>query len=421
MWVMKKSSLRRNRIKIIIAFLVMLFVVYVIIYFRDDSDLHIPSLERISSSWHNIFGTTFMYSAYWDDREEPHVKILASGPYDERLETIKCYLLSESLSITKGNATFSIMDFENHGNSYTPIFFFCYPNDRRRPTKIMLSARNGRNSTWMPVRTLAPVGNIKNKIAVCVRPLFGTFSNNNLQVAEFIAFYHLLGADHFVFYNFEADSSLLRLLREISSSGISMDILPWDMPQVLYNMWSYGQVLSITDCVYRVASTHEFALVIDFDEFIVPRQNYSLQRIIASSNNTNRIASFVFKHVFFCLDYANFPHRMKLPLITQTVDLRKSEIFPWSNRAKSIVRPLATILPGIHKILLTRQRWKPMSIIKEEVALMNHYRRGVCSLWNKLGYESVQEKIAFKYRNALLESLPIKVWRRLYDRSNLVL
>lgn len=414
MWVMKKLSLRRNRIKLLVACFVMAIIIYITIYIRQDSDFQISSVDNLSSSWHQIFGTTFMYSAYWDDRDEPHVKILAAGSYDERLSTIRCYVLTEELLIVEANATFAIMDFENNGESHTPIFFICYPHNGKRPKKIMLSVIDSRNSTWLPVRTSTLNKNIQNKIAVCVRPLFGRFTNNNLQIAEFIAFYQLLGVDHFVFYNLEAENSLLRLLREISKTGISVDILPWDLPRVLYNTWAHAQVLSITDCVYRVAPTHEFALVIDVDEFIIPKQNYSLQRIIASSNNSPQIASFVFKHIFFCLDYARYHPQVKLPLITQTVDLRKQEIFPWKSRAKSIFRPLGTILPGIHKILLSRPRWKPMTIINEDVAVMHHYRSGICTLWNRLGYQTEQDKIAFKYRKALLESSPIKTWQRLY-------
>ena len=47
----------------------------------------------------------------------------------------------------------------------------------------------------------------KPNLAVCIKPLYNGF-NRALNVGEFIEFYKLLGATHFVFYNLRVGDNM---------------------------------------------------------------------------------------------------------------------------------------------------------------------------------------------------------------------
>ena len=55
-------------------------------------------------------------------------------------------------------------------------------------------------------------------LAVCIKPLFKEF-NRALNVVEFIEFYKLLGATHFVFYNLSIGDNVEKVLHHYHTKG----------------------------------------------------------------------------------------------------------------------------------------------------------------------------------------------------------
>ena len=53
---------------------------------------------------------------------------------------------------------------------------------------------------------------------MCIKPLYNGF-NRALNVVEFIEFYKLLGATHFVFYNLRVGDNMEKVLRDYKERG----------------------------------------------------------------------------------------------------------------------------------------------------------------------------------------------------------
>lgn len=99
----------------------------------------------------------------------------------------------------------------------------------------------------------------------------------------FIEFYSLLGVRHFTFYNGTIGPNVQCVLdRYIKDNLIS--ILPWYLNMVSkIEIRTEGLFAAFNDCMYRNMYTSRYIVFVDIDEFIVPKQNYTLIQLIKYS------------------------------------------------------------------------------------------------------------------------------------------
>ncbi|XP_067136957.1 uncharacterized protein [Centruroides vittatus] len=362
-------------------------------------------------NWHYIDSNVYVYSAFWEHRmNPPFVKIIGIGLLKKmNISYLRCLLRYNQTIITNTSVSYQTMH-ESHLKQHTAAFFRCKVD--QKPSHVALIKPGNDVIHWLKVHIIQPPNDKNewlNNTVVCVRPFFGAFSNNNIKIAEFIAYYRILGANSFVFYDYQTENSLKQFLNFLSKNGIQIHLLPWFLPKNVIDTWQLGQLAAIADCVYRHARTHQYALIVDVDEFIVPQRKTSLQEILQDIINRRckNCGTFIFRQTFFCVEYPDDPISLKLriPLLTLKKTRRETLIWKAYQRSKAIVRPIGIESPGIHFTFDSIKSWRTL-VVNPKIAKLQHYRLHKCSDLNK----TTRDRSIFKYKKPLLQSEILKLW-----------
>ncbi|XP_013792083.1 beta-1,4-galactosyltransferase galt-1-like, partial [Limulus polyphemus] len=331
----------------------------------------------------------FAYSAFWDDRmdlsEGFRVIIVAAGPRRPLiLQRVSCMLNYGDYNQTT-DTNFQVIN-ENHGKSTSAILFYCFPaSSERIPVSATLFLKKRKIvRAWIPVhQQKLRTDDSTNKTVVCLRPMFGNVILTP-QVVEFIAFYQIIGATHFTFYDNGITKEIHLLLKKLQEkAGVSVSIHSWDLPKTLSSIWERGQLAAIQDCIHRHMNTFEFVILVDIDEFIVPQKQHQMtvQEIIHYVDKHKKEppgfkwGSYVFRNSFFCLEFPsqNSALKPRIELLTQTKLFRKKKIWPPFERSKVIVRPRVVKVGGIHSVIEHVAGYR-FQVIPPEFGLLHHYR-----------------------------------------------
>ncbi|XP_013777358.1 beta-1,4-galactosyltransferase galt-1-like [Limulus polyphemus] len=333
-----------------------------------------------------VNANTFVYSAYWDDRLGPNnsfVRVIGTAPRNSQdLISIVClvYVKSSSNNGTEVRTTYITIT-DNHGRQNAGTFFLCHwPADQPPPKQVALrDSRTLQESTRLTVRVRNHINltKIKDKLGLCVRPFFG-YVKSLSELQEFIAVYYMLGVSQFTFYKYELDDRIEKMLYALQKKGISIELLPWNLPTRLFRTtWAGGQYVSIEDCIYRNMYDVNYVAVVDVDEFIFPRNHSTLQAMISSIANENW-GSLIFRNAFFCTSKPSDQQTLNstLPFRTMTYLQHQKNIWPAKKRSKVIVQPTKTIICGIHYVFEHFNNSKEI-VISPSVAILHHYRHSV--------------------------------------------
>lgn len=122
---------------------------------------------------------------------------------------------------------------------------------------------------------------------------------------EWIAYYRLLGADHFVIYDNRSlrRTAIRRLLQPYVDTGI-VTLLDWDYPYrsgAPDNSWRYCQRGQMHHALYKYGERSRWMLFIDVDEFIYPLDpaQDSLLPLLRGAEDDPTVAGLQFKMVWF--------------------------------------------------------------------------------------------------------------------------
>ncbi|XP_023209953.1 beta-1,4-galactosyltransferase galt-1-like [Centruroides sculpturatus] len=381
-----------------------------IAYIRNFSEYFINSKEqRKLNDWFHIIDHYYVYSAYWEYRKQPPcVRIIAIGPTKEiNPSTFFCLLKYGNGSINASYVTYKMLP-ENHGRPHVSFFFYCETSEI--PVEAALVHYKQNTTHWIKVGLTEPEDNDKNwrnNIVVCVKPTFGEFPNNNLRIAEFVAYYQLMGAQHIAFYDYKANKSVKVLINALIDAGAPISLFPWTFPRDINDAWDKAHMANVADCMYRYARTHQYVVTVDIDEFIVPKQNISLLKII----NEHKFpwGTLMFRNAFFSLNIPDDPETANetIPLLT----LKKTayvQLWPAYQRSKCIIVPTKVEIPGIHYTWSAMKGWGTI-IVNPNFAKMHHYRK----LETKFK-TFTRDQTAWRYSNSILKSDAIKTWKRLF-------
>ncbi|XP_023209734.1 glycosyltransferase family 92 protein F13G3.3-like [Centruroides sculpturatus] len=364
--------------------------------------------QLIINKWIHVKEDYYVYSAYWEYRKTPSfVRIIAIGPKKPiNLSTFSCLLKYNNGSVKRSDINYEFIP-EDHYQKHISLFFYCKASDI--PERVALTSTKQNATHWIKVALTEPVkGNEiwQSNIAVCVRPFFGEFPNNNLQLAEFIAYYQIMGVQHFTFYDYKAKNSIKLLLNASIDGGIPISLFPWNLPTDVRDAWDYGHLANIADCMYRYAKTHKYVVIVDIDELILPQQNISLMDIIKTYNSS--WSTLLFRNTFFSLDLPDDPEvkNATIPLTILKKTLHFTPMEPYL-RTKGIVLPSKVEIPGIHFTWKSIDNSKTITA-EPTFAKLHHYRhRG-----NK-EKPVIRDQTAWRYSDRILKSDPIKIWKNL--------
>ena len=258
------------------------------------------------------------------------------------------------------------------------------------------------------------------RFTVCIAPLHSDLSLHH-ELINSIEFNRILGADYFVFYNYSLDYVTDKILSYYSRRGLA-EVLSWNLKLNNSVLHYYGQNAAINDCMFRHRNVTDYVVVVDLDEFILPKYksdmtwNDILKRLPKAS-------SYTFRHMPFRVDW-NSSISAKITDIKERNTIEKLKLVVFSKldresdhsqsktyRAKTMVNPKVTNMTGIHTVWEHTEgsNW----LVDKRVAVVNHYR-------NRTGLNirvnSRTELTAMKYKNVLIDRVQ-KIWQDIHNDS----
>lgn len=354
--------------------------------------------------WQQISNQLLVYSAYWDNRnwvqDAPVVRIFASsirksGWPDElvpELLTAKClmrYGHNEfgDLVVRIVNATYAKLTKENW--SELGYEFKCKDplGGNESPSDVALRTNKSGESQqhmWIKVhRFQASVIQALDKptIGLCAKPLSSDLSkipNIAWQIADFIAYYKVLGISKFTFYDDNAPAAVKRILYDLSHEGVHIQLLPWGVNwkeiRLAWGIYPDNFVTSTQDCFYRNMYKQDYTLVVGVDQFVVPQTNSSLRRMITDLSQAvdDYFADFRFANALFCTNYpSKTVQNLPFPLMSQQKVFRR-KISDGYRGAQYMGRTEAVEWAGINAVgkrkILTPVKW-----VAKNVAFVHQY------------------------------------------------
>ncbi|CAG5128736.1 unnamed protein product [Candidula unifasciata] len=212
----------------------------------------------------------------------------------------------------------------------------------------------------------------------------------------------ILGAEHFVVYNYSISPAVDQILQRYQQDGL-VTVLPWPLPtnQVFY----FGQKSALNDCVYRNRNISRFIVVVDTDEFMIPTnhsnwmemiaatspQEYDVSTFVHSPNTPKKAHTktgcFIVRSSFFSAssraNWTSLPSKfsftekekhniLKYNIQTLSQFLR-STVFPPYQRSKYIARPDLIYNIGMH-LVHTFVDSSSCTVVSNNVSLVHHYR-----------------------------------------------
>lgn len=343
--------------------------------------------KQNGSLQYQSLGSHFIYSAYWDDRQEvTYVRVIALLRKNDK-PAIHCHLPWRIQNGSVVNYTIKAEYYEmceNHAKDFGGWILSCpVPKMASPPCHIVISLspdHQGQEVT-VPIFMTRPAENsTRRDFAVCVPPLFGHIPSTTL--VEFIELTQVLGGQHFTFYLHEASLEMTRVLDFYQHHGV-ITVVPWELPVPPRSLWYHGQLLAINDCLYRSMHAFRYVAFNDIDEFVVPHSRNSwasmvqhlLEHVLEpkqeEGEEQHSFCGFTFQSAFFDPMLMGSPGSRVLYDLES--DLRTKHLS--RVRTKAMVDPSRIFELGIHHIskpLL--DHYRPYYVDPSD-AFLHHYRK----------------------------------------------
>ena len=363
-------------------------------------------------NFRQIFSGIYLYSAFFDSREETNVLRFILIGRTKNVVNLWCLLRRNDSSEVFSSEVQFYSTCESHMKDNSVYLCSCeVPVDFGRVLRVNLTDNeNQGNPVSVDVVSDIQEPPFKFKLATCVPPLFGNI--NILRLAEFIELSKMLGTEHLYFYynSKESENDIHQLLEYYSGLGL-VTVFPWNLTMESHEIWYHGQSAAIWDCLFRNIRVSELVSFNDIDEFIVPKKTSTWDAMLPSLHEIARealsekeeVAVFSFQSVFFDSNFRNGDPSVVdefSQLLTVNVTLRTSTVS--RVRTKMIVYPLKVFELGIHHLSKPLDEHFKSVLIPEDVALIHHYR--TCD-WN-YGMNCdriVKDDSMHKYKRKLLK------------------
>ncbi|XP_033755229.1 beta-1,4-galactosyltransferase galt-1-like isoform X3 [Pecten maximus] len=372
-------------------------------------------------------GGVWYFSAFYvgPDTDYPasRAKILILGAKEIRMisENLFCqfwFRYTDSTVLTTRVKPFLIR--EHHSLRYAAAYFTCNVPYNIKPAGVSLTTQRCENpSNFLPIQYPEKQ---KWQFTVCVTPLNFRYSKA-YELVEMIEMNRILGADHFVFYNYSTHVNVDKVLQYYIKMGL-VEVVQWHLPMRV-DVWPkvkghtteihyFGQLGALNDCLYRNRYKSQYLVYQDLDEFIFPYKHKNWSEMIGSLAQRS---VYMFRNTFFRKDWNDTDEffdgkdlavKYKSTILLKT--MREAKIFGLRQRSKYIINPRKVDTVGIHNVWKERSGSSLLNV-PPDVALMHHYRN-----WENPHDKMKREDglIALQYKDELLGRLK-KVWTTLKD------
>ena len=211
---------------------------------------------------------------------------------------------------------------------------------------------------------------------ICVPPLYGTIQSKAL--VEYIELSRLLGIHKIIFYVFEVQEEIQKILQYYKSLEY-IDVIPWEIPFNWKSIWNYGQSLAVNDCLYRHMDGIDYLAFLDIDEILVPRKEELTWREMllrmsqASPTEFESRCGFTFRSTFFDPEFSDV---VKSNGASTVVRVNRTDRFSFF-RNKVLVRPSRIFELGIHHVSRSWPDFKNYTVaqVDPSIAAVYHYRK----------------------------------------------
>lgn len=285
---------------------------------------------------------------------------------------------------------------ENHNKMLGGYILSCPVYKDSKPCHVVIEARESNSSE--PKFVSVGVTRISSNTApysfgLCIPPLFGEVDKGRL--VEFIELNQLLGAQHFIFYDFHiSKKETKQILQYYKERGV-VTVLPWILPRDIKEpwLWYHGQLVAHNDCMYRAMSLFKVMVLQDIDEYIVPHTSHKTWFEALSELLQDRVVGLSFHSAFFDPGDQNSPSLVTMTQFSRTAMHSKV-------RTKVMVEPSKIFEVGIHHVSKPLQEDFNIKTVDTKIANLHHYRKCVKNYGMKCD-KFEDDRTMLKYSNVL--------------------
>ena len=334
------------------------------------------------SVWHTLEETgieMYMYSAIYDDRkaggDAPYVRILAIG---SKVKDLYCHLWYPD--IIHPLTVKAKIDTNGRGHVVAKhflgqYFFSCLlpPGSDVIPGHVTVSSNQCGAATniipvTVPSRSEAESGSMD--FGICVPISF--WHVDPYRIIEWVEMNKLFGIDEINVYPCNMSATSMKVLEYLQSQGL-LRIFPIPPPQAGHTRdgVKVGSPASINDCLWRNMYRYKYAVIIDFDEIIVPKMTETYREMLDYIDVKHRLRgrhkSYTFRNTYFwvgCPESGDKINENKTYMFKYTAGEKPSQ---YGHSSKSFISPLTCLSAFNHMCLVdfpSQRRVRPSKYIK---------------------------------------------------------
>ncbi|XP_035220373.1 uncharacterized protein LOC118193402 [Stegodyphus dumicola] len=299
---------------------------------------------------------------------------------DSSASNLKCGFKTESRIVKTGFAVSEKLP-EDHFKPCSAAFFYCSLKEIHDVFSWPEYATLFESSilAWIPVEHIRNL-TVNLALNVCVRPIYDSYSI--LHLIEFLAYHSTMGIDHFILYHHNTTHSMQMLFKFLMVFNMSIEILPWDIPLNNDLIHEYGQIVFTQDCISRSKHKFSHALIVDLDEYIVPKIHPNIKHLLEYLDNQHQNAgSYTIPMVLFCQEF-QFEKSLSSPF--HILYHNKRQKTPWKHwyRSKYVAKPDRVRYGGIHFVWKHSDDWQEIPVT-DSLVMLHHYRHccGMLQTW----------------------------------------
>ncbi|XP_054278288.1 uncharacterized protein LOC128996826 [Macrosteles quadrilineatus] len=303
----------------------------------------------------------FVYSSFWENEgEKLHVRALAVGPPSAFIN-FECHIWFDQgdyLSSVMGKFGYSLINvpkFYNESKEQHPVNIyelFCEPVEtlsKGLPYGWVLIYKRDttQTKTFLPIfKTEISDQSRLGKVAACVRADISGASKST--IVEFISYHQAVGVTDFITYDNGLQYKILSVLQTLSGTkgfSESLSILNWNFP--FSDLDVEATVLEM-DCIARTSGQVETVVVLNWDEYIVPKLHHSIKEMLQEATPSKKIpVQFEFESFICCTDLKDDRRAEK----NWPVALRKTQLMSIKVKRQLVVEyPVVGIEPSNYKM-----------------------------------------------------------------------
>ena len=267
---------------------------------------------------------------------------------------------------------------------YRPFSFTCLLTSSEVPDQVAISSTKDCENLGKHPAKFIPVMNRKGTkqktFVLCVSsPVFRV--HDSLDLVATFEMNRLLGAEFFTIYSYNVPSDVLKVLQKYSEDGLAEVVDNWavGMPQPVHY---YGQLLSISDCLYKNIYRAKYLVYTDLDEIIVPLRHPSWSSLMHDIDIKPSQGTFMFENTFLYSTQGKETLRRTCQGKNLNISFASPRFLTFRSRSKPVLgsritkyitKTAVTLIPQVHKVLTLVHGYKS-EVVPLSQALLYHYR-----------------------------------------------